>query len=159
MTLHDYISGGMELSTRTTVMDKRAGIAAFDSGGKLLLVKRGTPPARGIWTLPMGAVEERESAIEAAVREALEETGFRVEAHSKLGVFKSNGIELTIFIGEILGGHPQAADDAIDVKLIELDDWRSFYAEFEPEDLSESWAVRLNRRIFECLLLLMREEE
>lgn len=44
----------------------------------MLLVKRGRPPGKGNWSLPGGAVELGETAIEALVREVREETGLEV---------------------------------------------------------------------------------
>ena len=49
------------------------------AGDQVLLVKRGRPPARGIWSVPGGAVELGESLAAALVREIKEETGLRVE--------------------------------------------------------------------------------
>lgn len=39
----------------------------------------------GMLSIPMGHVEKRESSRKAAVREALEETGYRVEINQKIG--------------------------------------------------------------------------
>jgi ADP-ribose pyrophosphatase YjhB (NUDIX family) len=42
---------------------------------RLLLVRRGTDPGRGRWSLPGGRVEAGESMVAAVLRELLEETG------------------------------------------------------------------------------------
>ncbi len=44
----------------------------------VLLIRRGRPPAMGSWSLPGGAQELGETAIDAARRELLEETGLTV---------------------------------------------------------------------------------
>jgi 8-oxo-dGTP diphosphatase len=49
------------------------------AGDKVLLVKRGRPPAQGIWSIPGGAVEVGESLEEALIREIMEETGIDIE--------------------------------------------------------------------------------
>ena len=54
-----------------------------------LVVKRGSEPLKGQWSIPGGVVELGETLREAAAREALEETGLRVEAGEVLEVFDS----------------------------------------------------------------------
>ena len=49
------------------------------AGDQVLLVKRGRPPAKGIWSIPGGAVEVGETLQAALVREIREETGVKVE--------------------------------------------------------------------------------
>ena len=44
-----------------------AGAVAVDHG-LLLLVKRGTDPGKGLWSLPGGRVESGESVVAAVVR-------------------------------------------------------------------------------------------
>lgn len=53
----------------------------------MLLVKRGHPPLMGEWSIPGGVLEVGETLREAAVREAMEETGLRVESAELLGVY------------------------------------------------------------------------
>lgn len=54
---------------------------------RVLLVKRGHAPLQGEWSIPGGVLEVGETLREAAVREALEETGLTVEPGDLLGVY------------------------------------------------------------------------
>ena len=49
--------------------------AAIIRDGKVLIVRRARPPARGLFTLPGGGVEAGETLHEAIIREVREETG------------------------------------------------------------------------------------
>jgi 8-oxo-dGTP diphosphatase len=53
------------------------GIVVLD-GERVLLARRGTPPAAGAWSLPGGGQELGETAEQTARRELLEETGLEV---------------------------------------------------------------------------------
>jgi ADP-ribose pyrophosphatase YjhB (NUDIX family) len=55
-----------------------AASAAVIRDGKVLIVRRARPPARGVYTLPGGVVEAGETLAEAAKREVREETGLDV---------------------------------------------------------------------------------
>jgi 8-oxo-dGTP diphosphatase len=54
---------------------------------RVVLVKRGHPPLAGEWSIPGGVLEIGETLRQAAVREALEETGLTVTTGELLGVF------------------------------------------------------------------------
>lgn len=55
------------------------GAVVFDAEGRVLLVRRGRPPAVGFWSLPGGKQEAGETLRECCQRELLEETGLAVE--------------------------------------------------------------------------------
>ena len=53
--------------------------AAIFRNGRVLVVRRARPPARGLYTLPGGGVELGETLEEAVIREVREETALEVE--------------------------------------------------------------------------------
>jgi 8-oxo-dGTP diphosphatase len=59
-------------------------VAVREEQGRLLLVRRCDS---GSWELPGGRVDVGESAVEAAVREAVEEAGLRVRITGLVGLF------------------------------------------------------------------------
>jgi 8-oxo-dGTP diphosphatase len=64
-----------------------AGVGAVvlrNGGREVLIVRRGSEPLAGSWSLPGGAIELGETAAEACVREVLEETGIRVDVRGPL---------------------------------------------------------------------------
>ncbi len=54
---------------------------------RFLLCKRAIDPRKGYWTMPAGFLEERETAIEGAMREAREEALAEIEIDALLGVY------------------------------------------------------------------------
>ena len=55
--------------------------------GRVLLIRRGTPPLQGRWVVPGGRVELGETLEAAVVREVLEETGITVRPLEPMIVF------------------------------------------------------------------------
>jgi 8-oxo-dGTP diphosphatase len=56
---------------------------------KVVLVRRGSEPLRGEWSLPGGMLELGETLRQGVAREVLEETGLRVRVEQVLDVFDS----------------------------------------------------------------------
>jgi 8-oxo-dGTP diphosphatase len=100
--------------------------AIIIEGDKVVLVKRGHPPLAGEWSIPGGVLEVGETLREAAVREAMEETGITVEAGELLGVFDrvlrdaAGGIQyhyvLIDFLCRRLAGEPHGSGDALEAR-------------------------------------------
>src|ERR1700691_1485213 len=59
-----------------------------DDTRRVLLIRRGTPPLLGEWSLPGGVLECGETLRDAVTREAREETGLVVEPGEMLGVYE-----------------------------------------------------------------------
>jgi ADP-ribose pyrophosphatase YjhB (NUDIX family) len=93
---------------------------------RVVLVKRGHPPLAGEWSIPGGVLEVGETLREAAVREALEETGLTVEVGELLGVYDRilrdadertrYHYVLIDFLCRRIAGEPQPADDAAEAR-------------------------------------------
>lgn len=59
--------------------------------GALLMVRRGTEPNKGLWTIPGGRVEKGEYLNDAVVREVKEETGIDIQVKELLGILEVVG--------------------------------------------------------------------
>lgn len=57
--------------------------AVIIQSGHVLVVKRGNQPGYGLWALPGGYVNQHETIRDAAIREAIEETGISLAKGSK----------------------------------------------------------------------------
>jgi ADP-ribose pyrophosphatase YjhB (NUDIX family) len=62
------------------------GAVVVDAAGRVLLVKRGTEPMKGHWSIPGGLVELGETLVEAIQREIAEETGLTVKPEAVVEV-------------------------------------------------------------------------
>ncbi|WP_181782938.1 NUDIX hydrolase [Pseudonocardia pini] len=87
--------------------------------GRLLLIKRGTEPGRGLWSIPGGRREPEESDREAVVREMAEETGLVVEVGEHLGTVVRGPYRIADYACTAVGGTLAAGDDAADARWVD----------------------------------------
>lgn len=98
---------------------------AIIEDGEILLTKR---EDFGVWCMPGGGVDEDESIGEAAVREALEETGLKVKLKRLVGIYsmpESRGWAnlIVVFIGDPVGGMLMAqAGEVVEMRFFRSDD-------------------------------------
>jgi len=109
-----------------------ATIAAVFHDGRILLVRRANPPDAGRWGFPGGKIEAGETIDSAAVRELLEETGVRAEAHRVItavdafdrddhGKLRRHFILIAVLC-KWHSGEPVAGDDALEARWFALDE-------------------------------------
>jgi 8-oxo-dGTP diphosphatase len=95
-----------------------AGAIVFDTSGRLLLVRRGHEPSRDLWCEPSGRCEPGESASDACVREAREETGLDVRVVRPAGSVRIGRYVIDDFVCEVVGGRERAGDDAAELRWV-----------------------------------------
>jgi 8-oxo-dGTP diphosphatase len=116
--------GGNEYPDRARV----AVGAVVMKGGRLLLVRRGNPPAEGEWAIPGGSVELGESLQAAAEREIGEETGIRIRAREPIYIFDvirrddAGRVRFHYVIVDLaadyVGGEIEPGDDALEARWV-----------------------------------------
>ena len=98
----------------------------------VLLVQRGNPPSRGMWSIPGGRIRLGETLQAAAEREILEETGVVIRANRPVlafdviqkddcGVVKYHYVIVDL-AADYVSGDPRAGDDAADARWITADE-------------------------------------
>jgi mutator protein MutT len=111
--------------------------AVIVDNGRVLLVRRGTEPMLGKWTLPGGMLEVGESLTSGVIREVREETGLSVEAVELVELLDRIHREgervryhyvIADYLCRVVGGELKAASDAEAVRWVERAEWNSHSA-------------------------------
>jgi ADP-ribose pyrophosphatase YjhB (NUDIX family) len=112
------------------------GALVIDEEGRVLLIKRGREPDKGLWSVPGGVIKLGEGVRDAAVRETMEETGVKVDVleplcvvdkivYDKLGKIKFHYIAID-FHAKFVGGKLNPSSDILDAKWVRLADVEKF---------------------------------
>jgi 8-oxo-dGTP pyrophosphatase MutT (NUDIX family) len=93
-------------------------VIVSDPAGRLLMVQEEKPDVRGLWNLPGGRLEPRESGPQGAVRELEEETGLRVELAYLQGIYCSRAGMRFVFRAAAAVGEPRAGHEILAVRWV-----------------------------------------
>lgn len=95
------------------------------AGDRMLLIRRGSAPLQGQWSIPGGMLELGESIVEGVRRELAEETGLDVRVLGLIEVFErivpgEGGrtryhFVILDYLCEMISGEAKAASDVTDV--------------------------------------------
>jgi ADP-ribose pyrophosphatase YjhB (NUDIX family) len=98
-----------------------AAACLVESGGKILLCRRGVEPGYGLWTLPGGFLEPGEGAGRGAVRETLEEASLDVEILRPYALFQipAENLVQVIYLARPLGGALAPGPETLEVRLFD----------------------------------------
>lgn len=87
---------------------------------KILLCRRAIEPRHGLWTLPAGFMENRETTLQGALREAMEEANAQVVNSSLFCTFSIPHISQVymMFRGELHQGHAEPGIESLETALL-----------------------------------------
>jgi 8-oxo-dGTP diphosphatase len=96
--------------------------------GRILLVRRGVEPSKGLWSIPGGGLRIGETLQQGAEREILEETGIVIRAgapiftcdsfeRDKDGRFRFHYV-IVDMAADYVSGEVEAADDALEARWV-----------------------------------------
>jgi 8-oxo-dGTP diphosphatase len=132
--------------------------------GRTLLIRRGSEPLRGEWSIPGGTLEIGESLEEGVARELLEETGIEVRVLELIEVFDRIYLEdgstaadvkprprfhfvIADYLCERIGGEPRAGSDVTDVAFAREEELTRFHlTETATRVLKKAFAMDRARR-------------
>lgn len=117
--------------------------------GKVLLCKRAIEPRHGFWTLPAGFMENQESTIEGAAREAYEEATAQCDELRLFSVYNLPRISQVylMFFGKLRDGYAKANEETLDVGLFDESEipWGDLAFPVVTETLTRYYEMREQR--------------
>jgi 8-oxo-dGTP diphosphatase len=132
--------------------------------GRALLIRRGSEPLLGEWSIPGGTLELGESLGNGVARELLEETGLEVRVLDLIEVFDRIFLDdgpagadakrrprfhfvIVDYLCERLGGEPRAGSDVTDVAFAREEELARFHlTETATRVLKKAFAMDRNRQ-------------
>ena len=123
-----------------------ADCVAVDAKGRVLLIRRGHPPFKGMYALPGGFVDVGETVEDGCRRELLEETGVKAGKLQLLGVYSDPARDprghscSVVFLTRVNRATPKAGDDAAAAEWVA--NWRKVELAFDHKQiLADAWRM------------------
>ncbi|MGB8275942.1 MAG: NUDIX hydrolase [Alphaproteobacteria bacterium] len=116
-------------------------------GDRVLLCRRAIEPQKGLWTLPAGFLELRETVTEGAKREAFEEARAEIDIEALLAVYsipRVGHVQL-IFRARLMSPNVTPGPESEEVALFAWDDIPWHALAFP----SVHWALRHHREVLQ----------
>ena len=114
--------------------------------GRILLCRRAIEPRYGLWTLPAGFMENSESAVTAAAREALEEANAVVDNLILYGLYSLLHVSQVylMFRGQLRDGYASPGEESLETRLYAEDEipWDQIAFTVVHETLRQYFAER-----------------
>ena len=108
-------------------------LAVAVKGKKVLLIKRGVPPVKGMWASPSGFIEIGETPEEACLRELKEETGIPGEIVKLIGVLRIEDKEIygdmliIAYLVKVKDGELTPGDEVEDARFFDIAELPEYY--------------------------------
>ncbi|MBM3120018.1 MAG: NUDIX hydrolase [Chloroflexi bacterium] len=118
-------------------------------GRRLLLIKRGIAPKKGMWACPSGAIEIGETPEEACLRELKEETGASGEIVRLVGVIKVEEEEIygdllaLGYLVKLADGELLCGDEVEDVRFFNMSGLPDSYVDLFRKEIEEIQQLEL----------------
>ena len=86
---------------------------------RLVLVRRAIEPGYGLWVFPGGYVDQGETLVDAAVREAREESGLQVRIDRLVNIYSYGGASpiVIVYAATMTGGELCTDDECLEARL------------------------------------------
>jgi ADP-ribose pyrophosphatase YjhB (NUDIX family) len=86
--------------------------------GRIVLLRRGIEPGKGLWAQPGGFLEVDETVTEAAIRETFEETGLVVKPGEIVGLYTrlEAAVVVLVFEATVAGGEFRTNPEALEIQ-------------------------------------------
>ncbi|MFZ4791267.1 MAG: NUDIX hydrolase [Candidatus Competibacteraceae bacterium] len=114
--------------------------------GRILLCRRAIEPRYGWWTLPAGFMENSESAVTAAAREAFEEANAVVDHLTLYGLYSLLHVSQVylLFRGQLRDGYASPGEESLETRLYAEDEipWEQIAFTVVHETLRQYFAER-----------------
>ena len=115
------------------------GGVVFDLRGRVLLIRRGSEPLKGFWSIPGGILDLGETMTAGVRREVLEETGLIVRPEKLVGLFprpagEANGPHGTVsilYLCVVEGGPLACSPEGLELRYWDMEEVPEWYAHHE----------------------------